>query len=37
MLAALRKVTDNVSGHVAEVAARPIRHQLLGAALRSHC
>ncbi|ELP70963.1 hypothetical protein STRTUCAR8_05840 [Streptomyces turgidiscabies Car8] len=30
-VAELRKVTDNVSGYVAEAVARQIRHQLLGA------
>lgn len=32
----LRKLTDNVSGYVAEAVARQIRHQLLGDALRRH-
>jgi hypothetical protein len=32
----LRKLTDNVSGYVAEAVARQIRHQLLGEDLRSH-
>ncbi|UQA94223.1 hypothetical protein [Streptomyces halobius] len=35
-VAELRKLTDNVSGYVAEAVARQIRHQLLGADLRSH-
>lgn len=34
--AALKKITDNISGYVAEAVARQIRHQLLGADLRSH-
>ncbi|MFF4765094.1 type II toxin-antitoxin system CcdA family antitoxin [Streptomyces sp. NEAU-H3] len=29
-VAELRKLTDNVSGYVAEAVARQIRHQLLG-------
>ncbi|AJC57516.1 MULTISPECIES: hypothetical protein [Streptomyces] len=29
-VAVLRKLTDNVSGYVAEAVARQIRHQLLG-------
>ncbi|MBB0244263.1 hypothetical protein FNQ90_09130 [Streptomyces alkaliphilus] len=32
----LRKLTDNVSGYVAEAVARQIRHQLLGDDLRRH-
>lgn len=32
----LRKLTDNVSGYVAEAVARQIRHQLLGEDLRRH-
>ncbi|MET9219096.1 hypothetical protein ACIQCJ_00675 [Streptomyces sp. NPDC093221] len=32
----LKKLTDNVSGYVAEAVARQIRHQLLGADLRNH-
>ncbi|WP_055545658.1 hypothetical protein [Streptomyces sp. NBRC 110028] len=32
----LRKLTDNVSGYVAEAVARQIRHQLLGEDLRQH-
>lgn len=35
-VAELKKLTDNVSGYVAEAVARQIRHQLLGADLRSH-
>jgi post-segregation antitoxin (ccd killing protein) len=35
-VAELKKLTDNVSGYVAEAVARRIRHQLLGADLRSH-
>ncbi|GAA1356101.1 hypothetical protein [Streptomyces beijiangensis] len=35
-VAELKKITDNVSGYVAEAVARQIRHQLLGADLRSH-
>jgi hypothetical protein len=29
-VAALRRLTDNISGYVAEAVARQIRHQLLG-------
>ncbi|MFC4014463.1 hypothetical protein ACFOY2_45080 [Nonomuraea purpurea] len=32
-VAELRKLTDNVSGYVAEAVARQLRHQLLGADL----
>jgi post-segregation antitoxin (ccd killing protein) len=35
-VAELKKLTDNVSGYVAEAVARQIRHQLLGADLRGH-
>jgi post-segregation antitoxin (ccd killing protein) len=35
-VAELKKLTDNVSGYVAEAVARQIRHQLLGADLQSH-
>ncbi|MEV0281220.1 type II toxin-antitoxin system CcdA family antitoxin [Streptomyces sp. NPDC050610] len=35
-VAELRKLTDNVSGYVAEAVARQIRHQLLGEGLRRH-
>ena len=35
-VAELRKLTDNVSGYVAEAVARQIRHQLLGEDLRRH-
>lgn len=35
-VAELKKLTDNVSGYVAEAVARQIRHQLLGADLREH-
>ncbi|WP_434592052.1 hypothetical protein [Streptomyces sp. A5-4] len=35
-VAELKKLTDNVSGYVAEAVARQIRHQLLGSDLRSH-
>jgi post-segregation antitoxin (ccd killing protein) len=35
-VAELKKLTDNVSGYVAEAVARQIRHELLGADLRSH-
>ena len=35
-VAELKKITDNISGYVAEAVARQIRHQLLGADLRSH-
>jgi post-segregation antitoxin (ccd killing protein) len=35
-VAELKKLTDNVSGYVAEAVARQIRHQLLGADLRRH-
>ncbi|MFJ3188826.1 type II toxin-antitoxin system CcdA family antitoxin [Streptomyces halstedii] len=31
-----RKLTDNVSGYVAEAVARQIRHQLLGEDFRRH-
>ncbi|GAB2831130.1 hypothetical protein GCM10027073_69380 [Streptomyces chlorus] len=34
--AELRKLTDNVSGYVAEAVARQLRHQLLGADLERH-
>ncbi|WP_097867175.1 type II toxin-antitoxin system CcdA family antitoxin [Streptomyces sp. rh34] len=34
--AELRKLTDNVSGYVAQAVARQIRHQLLGDDLRRH-
>ena len=33
-VAELRKLTDNVSGYVAEAVARQLRHQLLGADLQ---
>ncbi|MDT0342285.1 hypothetical protein [Streptomyces litchfieldiae] len=33
-VAELKKLTDNVSGYVAEAVARQIRHQLLGEDLR---
>lgn len=32
----LKKLTDNVSGYVAEAVARQLRHQLLGAELRAY-
>ncbi|WP_145825595.1 hypothetical protein [Streptomyces sp. T12] len=32
-VAELKKLTDNVSGYVAEAVARQLRHQLLGADL----
>ncbi|MGW8985714.1 hypothetical protein ACWGQ9_24025 [Streptomyces parvus] len=35
-VAELRKLTDNVSGYVAEAVARQIRHQLLSDDLRHH-
>ncbi|MFG2557596.1 hypothetical protein [Streptomyces sp. NPDC048496] len=35
-VAEIRKLTDNVSGYVAEAVARQIRHQLLGDDLRHH-
>ncbi|MYT90384.1 hypothetical protein GTY40_04860 [Streptomyces sp. SID8359] len=35
-VAELRKLTDNVSGYVAEAVARQIRHQLLGDDLHRH-
>ncbi|NEC87848.1 hypothetical protein [Streptomyces sp. SID12501] len=35
-VAELRKLTDNVSGHVAQAVARQLRHQLLGADLLRH-
>jgi post-segregation antitoxin (ccd killing protein) len=35
-VAELKKLTDNVSGYVAEAVARRIRHQLLGADLQKH-
>ncbi|SHL67238.1 hypothetical protein [Actinacidiphila paucisporea] len=35
-VAELKKLTDNVSGYVAEAVARQIRHQLLGVDLRSY-
>jgi hypothetical protein len=35
-VAELKKLTDNVSGYVAEAVARQIRHQLLGADLRRY-
>jgi post-segregation antitoxin (ccd killing protein) len=35
-VAELKKLTDNVSGYVAEAVARQIRHQLLGNDLRLH-
>ncbi|PNG20653.1 hypothetical protein [Streptomyces cahuitamycinicus] len=35
-VAELKKITDNISGYVAEAVARQIRNQLLGADLRSH-
>ncbi|WP_329135661.1 hypothetical protein [Streptomyces sp. NBC_00670] len=35
-VAELKKLTDNVSGYVAEAVGRQIRHQLLGADLLRH-
>ncbi|WP_035799145.1 type II toxin-antitoxin system CcdA family antitoxin [Kitasatospora mediocidica] len=35
-VAELKKLTDNVSGYVAEAVARQIRHQLLGEEVRRH-
>ncbi len=35
-VAELKKLTDNVSGYVAEAVARQLRHQLLKADLHSH-
>ncbi|AJE84102.1 hypothetical protein SLNWT_3726 [Streptomyces albus] len=35
-VAELRKLTDNVSGYVAEAVARQVRHQLLGVDLLRH-
>lgn len=35
-VAELKKLTDNVSGYVAEAVARQLRHQLLGDDLRRH-
>ncbi|MEU7021715.1 hypothetical protein ABZ990_13785 [Streptomyces sp. NPDC046203] len=35
-VAELKKLTDNISGYVAEAVARQIRHQLLGADLRRY-
>ncbi|MFJ2928592.1 hypothetical protein ACIPIU_26730 [Streptomyces massasporeus] len=35
-VAELRKLTDNVSGYVAEAVARQLRHQLLAADLMRH-
>ena len=35
-VAELKKITDNISGFVAEAVARQVRHQLLGADLRTH-
>ncbi|MEU3887871.1 type II toxin-antitoxin system CcdA family antitoxin [Streptomyces sp. NPDC029041] len=35
-VAELRKLTDNISGYVAEAVARQLRHQLLGADLMRH-
>jgi len=35
-VAELRKLTDNVSGYVAEAVARQLRHQLLGVDLQRH-
>jgi post-segregation antitoxin (ccd killing protein) len=32
----LRKITDNVSGYVAEAVAQHLRHHLLGEALRQY-
>ncbi|MFC8584066.1 hypothetical protein ACFUGD_05830 [Streptomyces sp. NPDC057217] len=35
-VAELKRLTDNVSGYVAEAVARQIRHQLLGEELRRY-
>jgi post-segregation antitoxin (ccd killing protein) len=35
-VAELRKLTDNISGYVAEAVARQIRHELLGEELRRY-
>ncbi|MGV9315871.1 hypothetical protein ACWDR0_27335 [Streptomyces sp. NPDC003691] len=35
-VAEFRKLTDNVSGRIAEAVARRIRHRLLGDGLRRH-
>lgn len=35
-VAELRKLTDNVSGYVAEAVARQLRHQLVGVDLQRH-
>ncbi len=35
-VAELRKLTDNISGYVAEAVARQLRHRLLGADLERH-
>lgn len=35
-VAELKKLTDNVSGYVAEAVARQLRHQLLGVDLLRH-
>ncbi|MFJ7064485.1 hypothetical protein [Streptomyces sp. NPDC101115] len=35
-VAELRRLTDNISGYVAEAVARQIRHQLLGEELRRY-
>ncbi|TDD90131.1 type II toxin-antitoxin system CcdA family antitoxin [Actinomadura rubrisoli] len=35
-VAELKKLTDNISGYVAEAVSRQIRHQLLGEDLRRH-
>ncbi|WP_405005402.1 hypothetical protein OHV13_15315 [Kitasatospora purpeofusca] len=35
-VAELKKLTDNVSGYVAEAVARQIRHRLLGEELRRY-
>jgi post-segregation antitoxin (ccd killing protein) len=35
-VAELKKLTDNISGYVAEAVARQLRHQLLGAELRAY-
>ncbi|GAA2210387.1 hypothetical protein GCM10009850_058460 [Nonomuraea monospora] len=35
-VAELKKLTDNISGYVAEAVARQLRHELLGADLRRH-
>lgn len=35
-VAELKKLTDDVSGYVAEAVARQLRHQLLGADLLRH-